>query len=360
CEMGHYEQRLEADKKHIRDRVAAIGERVRHAIDESVQALLASDHARSYAVILGDLPINREVRATDARCHAFVARHLPSAGHLRFVSSTMRMTVALERIGDYAVTIAREAVQLSEPPPDKIGARIQELAVQANDMLRDAMRAYVEGDEDLARETKPLAGSVHRAYDRTFRALLEEQGERSLKDLFALLVVFNRIERVSDQAKNICEETLFAVAGETKPPKVYRVLFVDDDNTLVGPLVTAMARKSFPSSGSFQTVGIAPQDGLSPRLQDVAEDLGLELEGLTPSPLPDRSELAKYHVLVALSPGVRKHLEEIPFHTVFLDWHAAVGDVSTDAGQKDLVELSRRLAPEIRELMVTLRGEDAA
>lgn len=357
--MGHYEQRLEADKTHIRDRVAAVGERVRLAVRDSVQALLDGDHDRSYAIILGDMPINREVRAIDARCHAFVARHLPSAGHLRFVSSTMRMTVALERIGDYAVTIAREAVQLQTPPPEPVAGHIRELAVQANDMLRDALRAYVEGDEELARETKPLAGSVHRAYDRMFRALLQEQGQRSLKDLFAMLAVFNRIERVSDQAKNVCEETLFAVAGETKPPKVYRILFVDDDNALVGPLTTAMARKSFPSSGSFRSAGLTPAQAPSPKLTDLAEKLGLDFDDATPSPLPSRTELAKYHVVVALCPGVRDRLEEVPFHTVLLKWDDAVGSVPADADPETLVELSRRVAPRIRELMVTLRGEDA-
>ena len=71
-----------------------------------MHALLTRDRELAAEVILGDLPINREVRAIDALCHAFVARHLPSAGHLRFVSSVLRLNVELERIGDYAVTIA--------------------------------------------------------------------------------------------------------------------------------------------------------------------------------------------------------------------------------------------------------------
>jgi len=357
--MGHYEQRLEADKTHIRDRVAAVGERVRQAVAVSVKALLEGDHETSYAVILGDLPINREIRSIDARCHAFVARHLPSAGHLRFVSSTMRMTVALERVGDYAVTISREAVQLSAPPPESIASHIRELAVQASDMLRDAMRAFVEEDADLARETKPLAGSVHRSYDRIFRSLVAEGESRSLKDLFAMLAVFNRIERVSDQAKNICEETLFSIAGETKPPKVYQILFLDDDNTLLGPLATAIARKSFPSSGSFHTAGHAPGQARSQALDAIADELGLELEPFAPKPLPTAAELAKYHVIVALCPGIREHLSEIPFHTVFLAWDDAIGNVPRDANPAGLTDLSRRLVPQIRELMVTLRGEDA-
>ena len=73
-----------------------------------------------------------------------------------------------------------------------------------------------------------VPGVIH----RIFQDLIAE-GEKnghSIRDLFAMLVMFNRIGRVSDQAKNICEDTLFAVTGETKQPKVYKVLFVDAHN----------------------------------------------------------------------------------------------------------------------------------
>ena len=71
-------------------------------------------------VVLGDLVVNRRVRKLDSKCHAFVARHLPSAGHLRFVSSVLRLSIALERVGDYAVIIARELAQLESPPPQQV------------------------------------------------------------------------------------------------------------------------------------------------------------------------------------------------------------------------------------------------
>ncbi len=305
--VGHYERRLEIDKQHIRDRVAAVGHQVKVAVEQSVQALISGDSAKSYAIILGDLPINREIRAIDARCHAFVARHLPSAGHLRFVSSTMRMTVAIERVGDYAVTIGREAVQLAEPPPPKVASQMGELALVACEMFDDALRAFAESDEDLARETKPVAGSVHRSYDRMFRELVALESSRSLKDLFAMLAVYNRIERVSDQAKNLCEETLFELVGETKPPKVYRVLFIDEDNSIVGPLCTAIARKSFRNSGSFKTAALNASSSVSPQLESIAGKLGLDVSESQPASLPTASEFAS----------------------------------------------------EIRELMVTLRGDDA-
>ena len=114
--MSHYEERLEHDLEEIRRHLAQVGRDVEAAFRQAVHSVLIGDHSITSQIILGDPPINRHVRQIDQLCHAFVALHLPSAGHLRFVSSALRMSVALERIGDYAVTIARVQVQLASKP----------------------------------------------------------------------------------------------------------------------------------------------------------------------------------------------------------------------------------------------------
>jgi phosphate transport system protein len=86
--VSHYEKRLEQDVSEIREGVQRVGDEVRKALADSVRALLSGDRDLASRTILGDLPINREIRALDHRCHAFVARHFPGAGHLRFVSSS--------------------------------------------------------------------------------------------------------------------------------------------------------------------------------------------------------------------------------------------------------------------------------
>ena len=118
--MNGYEQRLAHDKAEIRRRVVAVGDTVRKAVAAAVEGLIQLDHAKCYGIMLGDLPVNREVRAINKLCHGFIARHLPSAGHLRFVSSVLQLYVALERIGDYAVSISREGVQLGSAPPETL------------------------------------------------------------------------------------------------------------------------------------------------------------------------------------------------------------------------------------------------
>ena len=105
-----------------------------------------------------------------------------------------------------------------------------------------------------------MADQVERTFDTVFADLLAEEGRRRIKDLFGLLVVFNALERVSDQAKNICEETVFAVTGEGKAAKVYNILFIDEDNSCQSQMAEAMARKSFPHAGRYTSAGRQPAD----------------------------------------------------------------------------------------------------
>ena len=113
--------------------VASVARHVQTALERSVHALLARDRQASAETILGDLRINRETRAIDRRCHAFVARHLPTAGILRYVSSVLRLNIALERIGDYATTIARTVPHLSTDAPPVVKRDI-EMMVGHEDM----------------------------------------------------------------------------------------------------------------------------------------------------------------------------------------------------------------------------------
>ena len=357
--MSHYEERLEADLAKIRARLKAIGARVEEAHKTAVHALLTGDRALAYQTILSDHPINREIRRIDRACHAFVARHLPSAGHLRFVSSVLRLGVGLERVGDYASTICRESVQLSAVPSPALARDIDLMADQSRGVLRQAMRAWNEGSADLARGTMGMVKQASAASLKVFEDLLRE-GEESdgpLNDIFALLVIFNRLDRVIAQAKNICEETLFAVAGETKAPKVYRILFLDERNDGASLLAEAYAKKAFPDAVACASAGWAPAETAEPRAQVFMEQRGLDTAKLKPE-LPAHEDLADYHVIVSLGGDVRPHLPEIPFHTVVLEWDLGPGVEGMDQERADglLEEMYKGIAHQLQGLIETLRG----
>ncbi len=363
--MSHYEERLQSDLDEIRSRVRKLGAGVNAAIENAANALIRRDGDLAASVILGDLPINRGTREVDRLCHLVVARHLPSAGNLRFVSSTMRLMVALERVGDYAVTIAREAVQLSADAPERLRRDIEAMADRSRATLRQSLQAYDEGSADLARGAKSLTGEKRSAFHGVFTDLLDEaeRSDRSMKDLFALLIVINRLERIGDQAKNICEETIFAATGETKAPKVYRVLFVDRTNTLKSVMAAAIAKRAYANSGSFESAGWQPGSEREAAVTAFLDQHGLASDADAPRELvPTHEVLNDYHVVVALEDGLIPRIAEIPFHTVIVHWEVGPGPAAAaDLTAADVVTaVHRDLTVRIRDLMETLRGPEPA
>ena len=239
------------------------------------------------------------------------------------------------------------------------------LGDQARAVLHQAMKSFNQENAELARGTKTMGAQVESSFQKVFDDLLAEgeKGSRPIKDLFATLVIFNRIARVADQAKNICEETVFVATGETKEPKVYKILFVDEANSTLSQMAAAYARKAFPESGRYESAGWSPAAEIDPRLTRFAESKSFDLGDSAPKSLESIwDEIEDYHVVVSLAGDVRPHLRERPFRTVLQQWDvgAAPGEVDQQRAEAMLEEAYRALSVEIGDLMHTLRGEGAA
>ena len=359
--MKHYEERLERDEAEIRESVRKVAALVETSVRNAVHALLTGDRRLANDTVLGDGEINRAVRALDHRCQAFIVRHLPSAGHLRLMSATIRAGIALERVGDYAVNIARESIQLSAPPSGGLARSADLMADHAVSMLHDAIVAFAESNAEKAKGIMLMADQVGHELTNVLADLTAENGQRSMKDLFALFVVFNMLERVSDQAKNICEEAVFAATGQMKASKVYRVLFLDKENDCQSQMAQAIARKQFPNSGEYRSAGPSPARALDPGMKAFLEERGHDLSQSVPRLLDETAgELEDYHVIVSLQGPVTDYLDEIPFHTVTLEWDVGEAPCAGGEGQSARLEtLYRELSLQLRDLVERLRGAGA-
>ena len=352
---SHYEQRLQRDLDWISELVGVVGHQLVKTIHDAVQAVLTLDKQLAAQTILGDYTINRQTRELDRLCHAFVARHLPSAGHLRYVSSVLRLNIALERIGDYATTISRTAAQISQAPPTAVTRDIEMMAEQARRTLTDALKSFQERDVNLAQTTMSTAAQFAPYFDRVFADLVREGDDktRPTKDLFDLLATLNRLERVVHQAKNVCEETIFVVTGDAKGEKTFQILFVDAKNDGCSQLAEHFTTKAFANSGRFLSAGWEPAEDIQPSFRTFAETVGLDLSKSWPTDITTlKEQLDQMDIVISMGKGSREKLPKLPFHTTSLEW-----DLEPSASPEDTY---RQLTPMIRELMEQLRGEQAS
>lgn len=354
--MSHYERRLAEDLEAVHTAMEEVTEDVVNALAHSVAGIRENSRAKLYDVVLADNAINRKIRRIDALCHAFVARHLPAAGPLRFISSVLRLTIGIERAGDYAATICRVVLQLDKPLEPEIVDRVEQLAESSGSMLRDSVQAFLAGDEQAARDTRVRGISIDRTYDAIFHQLVSQEPRRPALELASLLSIFGRLERVSDQAKNICEETAFAVSGTPKQPKVFRILFLDEKGALLSPLTAAVARKSFPEGGVYSSAGWNPAPKIDEQLLRLADRFGLDAAKSRVAKI--KSDLQDYpidyHLIVGLNLGDEATVPKIPYHTVMQHWDVPV----TSGTDEDFDEVVRDLSVRVRELMTRLRGPD--
>jgi len=355
--MSHLEQRLENDLNEIRNHIAILAADVEQGLENAFTALQIADEKLAFSTILSDLPINRKMRKIDKLCHAFIAIHLPSAGHLRYLSAVIRANIILERIGDYAVTIARESVQLGCALQGKFANDLNRVSSDVSRALHEAISAFNEINVEKALHAMKLTIQVEHNMDGIYAGLMESSANNNTHERIICLLIFTQLKRVADQAKNLAEEAIFVETGEAKKPKAYKILFIDKDNSCLGPMASLIAKKIVPDLGAYSFQGVSAAESLDPAMVKFMESRHFDLTNIRPVQLaPDRETLSHYHVLVGLNHRVQDSVETVPFRTSVLNWHG--NKVPENDDKKGWKSLYKQLAFQISDLMKLLRGEE--
>jgi hypothetical protein len=188
--------------------------------------------------------------------------------------------------------------------------------------------------------------------DPLYQELFAEDDRMDGPTMMAIFTVFNMFRRVADQSKNICDQTVYAVRGVAKIPKVYRILFLDQRGSGVGQLAAAIGRHSFPETAQFAVATPGGSDSPSPALLEFLSEAGLPDSGLESEPLEGlEHDLSHFIVLVSLNGNVADYVKKLPFHTSARNW-----SIPRDA---DLAEQYRALRREITDLVTLLAGDSA-
>jgi phosphate transport system protein len=321
----HLEETLQRDIDGIRNELVAMAGLAEKALRNCLKALLENNRQLAYAVILSDQFIDGKEKELDQLCQRFLARQQPVASILRFVYSTIKVNLELERVGDYAESIARQFLKLSRSPVEFPRDRFVQIAELSIPMLHDAIQAFVGQDEELARRTIEIEEAVDVIKSELNRDLvgLFRQQEIPFEALSPLMMIARRFERVSDQARNICMETLYLCTGEhPKHPgsDQVRVLFVDENNASLGPMAEALAKSLRLPQFVFGSAGVDPKPVAAEVIQLMREK-GIDLSRTAPKAIHQIPDLDHYQVVVALAPEVRRAFPKQPRKLVYLEWN---------------------------------------
>jgi phosphate transport system protein len=145
-----------------------------------------------------------------------IATQQPLARDLRIIGAAMKISTDLERMGDHAYDIANVTLCLADKPLLKELIVIPRMAKLAQQMVYDALDAYVRLDTVLAEQVCQADDEVDRLNDHVFRELLTYMMEdpRNISQATQLMFVARYLERIADHATNICEWTIYLVTGQ--------------------------------------------------------------------------------------------------------------------------------------------------
>ena len=228
---GHINRAFDEDLREARDLVREMSALVEREIRDASRALAEHDVERAGEVIALDREVDRLEEEINHAVVRIIALRQPQATDLRTVISLMKIAGNLERIGDYAKNIAKRTSVISAASRVSGASAIRRLAEMVEAMLRDAIRAYVEGDAGLAEEVRRRDEDVDQTYNSIFREFLTHMMEdpRNITPCMHYLFILKNLERMGDHVTAIAEQAIFLVTGEMPEEERPKATAVDPD-----------------------------------------------------------------------------------------------------------------------------------
>lgn len=336
----HLEESLQRGIDRIKQNVLQMANRAEMALHDCVKASIEFDRELAYAVILRDQYIDEKEKEIDRLCLEFIVRQQPVALPMRFAYSTIKINLEIERVGDYAESIARHILKLKGKPTETIKNGIVDIADLSITMFHDSIQAFLTQDAELAKKNiaiEDVVDTLRRDQNATLIKQLLDQ--KITYDVFdPLMSIVKRFERVSDQARNICMEILYMCTGEyVKHPgaEAFRLLFIDDHNKCRSQMAEAIALSLNQPRFIFNSAGAKPQP-MDRSTIEFMKKKGVDLTRVVPKGIHQIPNLDHYQVIVALSPNAHKMFPQQPRKTIFLDW--SIDDPSEKTGSAQEIE----------------------
>ena len=200
----------------IKDDVLRLGAQVEQAIERAVRALTDRDVALADDVRWHDADVNELQRSINQEIAGTIARQGPMARDVRELLALYHAAAELERMGDYAVSIAKLAQQLASEPEHPLLSQIPRMDQLCREQLHNAMRALVDVSEAEARAVCGRDDEIDHLYASVYEDTMSLMSVAPDKVRHATHMLFaaHHLERLGDRVTNIGEDVVFLATGQ--------------------------------------------------------------------------------------------------------------------------------------------------
>jgi phosphate transport system protein len=207
---------FDRDLEDLRENVSQMAELLNSAIGGSLRALREGNVELGEEIIKGDLTINEMRYRIENACLHMIATQQPAAGDLRAIVAGMNLAGDMERMGDYAAGIAKVFLRMEEKCAGDLPPSLDEMAELVFSMLKRAIKAYQEADDELAYKVASIDTQIDELYHALYSDLVERITHHPEKttDCLYLMFIGHNLERFADRATNLAEHVIFMTSGK--------------------------------------------------------------------------------------------------------------------------------------------------
>lgn len=152
----------------------------------------------------------------DMDCENILALYSPVANDLRIILAVLKINYNLERIGDYAHSIAKLVGTNAFSKGSLKKTEMQDMFELSIKMLSDALESFEKDDihklQKIFKKDEKL-DKTNKNANAIIGELIKKHPD-DIHNLLNLLTIIRRLERVGDQTKNIGEEIIFYVEAK--------------------------------------------------------------------------------------------------------------------------------------------------
>ena len=168
------------------------------------------------SIIDNDKMINDIEISINVDAYLLIAKQCPVAGDLRRIITALKVATDLERIGDYAVNMAKYLLNTRNDNQEHLDTIIA-LSKHLVKMLEGIMEAFIKEDIKLALEVNDMDEVLDEEYKVRVKKLIKvgkEKTDAEAEEAMRAILVVKQIERAGDHITNIAESIVYLVNGK--------------------------------------------------------------------------------------------------------------------------------------------------
>lgn len=204
------------EMERLNKQLIRLSNTIEQQVSQSIQAISDFDEITAQHVIDSDIEVDNFEIEMEEDCLKLLALHQPVANDLRLIIAVLKINNDLERIGDHAVIIAEEAINLTKLPPIEVPDELFGLSSQAKMMLKKSLLSFVESDPYVAKDVLKHGQNIRQLADNIFHEQLDliKSTPNTAEQRLYLLKVTRQLQRIADHATNIAEDIIFLMSGD--------------------------------------------------------------------------------------------------------------------------------------------------